>query len=88
MQEAADRFEWIILDTPPIGVVSDAALLCPMVDAALLVVRAGRTPHGDVERAIEALGRDRIAGIVLNGVEEQAAPAYGYYYTEQVNRNT
>jgi receptor protein-tyrosine kinase len=82
LREAAERFDWVIVDTPPVGVAADASLLCPMVDGALLVVRAGRTPYRAIERALEAIGRDRLLGVVLNGVQGNTNPDYdsGYYY--------
>jgi Mrp family chromosome partitioning ATPase len=56
-----------------------------MVDAAILVVRAGRTAHQQVARAIEALGRDRVLGVVLNCVTEQEFDSsykeYAHYYS-------
>ncbi len=42
-----------------------------MVDKSLLVIRAGQTPHASVERAVDALGRDHIIGVVLNAVESR-----------------
>ena len=54
-------------------------------DGAVLVVRAGRTPHAAVEKAVEAIGRDRILGVVLNGVEEDGASPYGHYYGGEPN---
>jgi capsular exopolysaccharide synthesis family protein len=79
IQEAASRFEWVIIDTPPVGFLSDAKLLGAMVDAALFVVRAGKSPYRLVQRALDNVGRDRILGVVLNGVEERVDAA-GYYY--------
>jgi receptor protein-tyrosine kinase len=83
LHEAAERFDWVILDTPPVGVAADAGLLCPMVDGTLLVVRAGRTPYKAIERALETIGRDRLLGVVLNGVEDQGQSDYdgSYYYS-------
>jgi capsular exopolysaccharide synthesis family protein len=67
IKEAAKKFDWVILDTPPVGFLSDAHLLAGMVDAALLIVQAGRTPYALIERAIKSLDRNRILGVVLNG---------------------
>jgi capsular exopolysaccharide synthesis family protein len=81
--EAAAAFDWVIIDTPPVGLLPDANLLAAMVDAALLVVRAGRTPFAAVQKAVEAVGRDRVLGIVLNAVEPGAQrhnDDYAYYY--------
>src|SRR5207244_3220025 len=69
--EAAASFDWVIIDTPPIGLLPDANLLAAMADAALLVVRAGSTPHGLIRRAADALDRNRILGVVLNCVAER-----------------
>ena len=78
--EAAASYDWVILDTPPIGLLTDASLLSAMVDAALLVVRANATPVALVQQAVEALGRDRIFGVVLNGADDplQRGDYYGY----------
>lgn len=69
LEEAASRFDWIILDAPPIGPTADARLLSQMVDGTLFVIHAGRTQCPDVQTAVDALGRERILGVVFNGVE-------------------
>jgi len=79
LEEAAERFEWVIVDTPPVTVAADAGLLGALVDAVVLVVKAGQTPHPAVRQAIETLGRDRIFGVVLNGVDQQHQDEYSVY---------
>ncbi len=76
LDEAAERFDWVIIDTPPVTVAADASLLVSIVDAAVMVVKAGRTPHAAVEHSIDTIGRDRILGVVLNGVDAQAHTEY------------
>jgi capsular exopolysaccharide synthesis family protein len=68
---AASEFDWVIIDTPPVGLLTDAKLLASMVDAVILVIAAGRTPYRMVQRAADALGRERIFGVVLNKVATQ-----------------
>jgi capsular exopolysaccharide synthesis family protein len=80
LDEAATVFDWIIIDTPPIGLLTDANLLAAMVDGAVFVVAAGRTPCAVVQKAVEALGRDRILGVILNRVDEASAMPGDYYY--------
>ena len=81
ISEAAAAFDWVIIDTPPVVMLPDANLLAAMVDAAILVVGAGKTPHKLITRAIDALGRGRILGVVLNRVERSSlAGGYGYGY--------
>ena len=80
LEEASEQFDWVILDTPPIGAAPDATLMLPLVDAALLVVRARTTPHAVVQRAVDALGADRILGVILNAVGPDVVSGYEYYY--------
>jgi capsular exopolysaccharide synthesis family protein len=80
LDEASKRFDWVVLDAPPIGLVPDAGLLAAMVDAVLFVVRAEVTPNGQLQKAIEAVGRERIFGVVLNGAREADSSDYGTYY--------
>lgn len=79
LQEAVAKFDWVIIDAPPIGPVADANLLAEMVDTTVLVVRAARTQFPFVQKAIEILGRDRLLGVVLNGVDRDEV-GYGKYY--------
>jgi capsular exopolysaccharide synthesis family protein len=79
--EAAGTFDWVIIDTPPVVLLPDANLLAAMVDAAILVIGAGKTPHKLISRAVDALGRNKILGVVLNRVDRSClAGGYGYGY--------
>jgi protein-tyrosine kinase len=79
--EAAATFDWVIIDTPPVVLLPDANLLAAMVDAAILVIGAGKTPYKLITRAIDALGRNKILGVVLNRVDRSyLAGGYGYGY--------
>jgi Mrp family chromosome partitioning ATPase len=83
LSEARDTFDWVIIDTPPLGILPDAHLLTSMVEGAVLVIRAGSTPHALVRRAVEAVGRSRILGVVLNSAVAGATKSeygYDYYY--------
>lgn len=81
VQTARRDYDWVVMDTPPVGLLPDANLLAAMMDVAILVIGAGRTPYRLVERAIAALGRERILGAVLNRVDQAAvAGGYGYGY--------
>jgi protein-tyrosine kinase len=85
LQEASARFDWVIIDTPPVALLTDAHLLASLVDAVLLVVQAGKTPLAAVNRAVEAVGRERILGVVLNRADHASVyQAYDYYgsYTQ------
>ncbi len=80
IREARDSFDWVFVDTAPIGLLTDANLLASWVDAAILVIKADSTPYPLVQRAIEALGRDRVLGTVLNRATMPALHGSGYEY--------
>ncbi len=79
VSDATAAFDWVIVDSPPVGVLADAHLVSETVDAAILVVRAGVTQFPDLEAAAETLGRDRILGLVLNAVDATEIRGEGYY---------
>ncbi len=85
--QAADSFDWVIVDTPALAILPDAELLASMVDGVLLVIRARSTPYESVKRAVDALGRARIVGIVLNQVDpallQPHAGEYDRYYSQE-----
>ena len=77
LQEEADL---LLFDSPPVLVVSDAAVLARRVDAVLLVVSAGKTKRDQASRARQVFDRTgaRILGVVLNNARLDAS-VYSYY---------
>ena len=76
LDEAAERFDWIIMDAPPVGPTADARILAEMVGGTLFVIHAGRTQFPEVRAAVDALGPERILGVVLNGAKEVSTQPY------------
>jgi len=77
------QFDFILIDSPPIGAVSDASVLAPMCDGTLLLVRAADTQFREISRARQQLEAVQapIAGIVLNMLDFKKDPYYyGRYY--------
>ena len=75
------HFDWILIDSPPVLVVTDAVDIASAADAVLLVARGGNTPYDVAQRAQAAFRNSRILGFVLNAVKD--APrrgSYSYYY--------
>jgi capsular exopolysaccharide synthesis family protein len=77
--DAALRFDWVLIDTPPVGVLSDAHLVARVTDGVLFVIAAGSTPYTLVQRSLAEIGADRIVGTVLNRVEARTFTAHDYY---------
>ena len=90
IERARETYDWILVDTPPIGLLSDAKLLAETADGVLFVVEAGKSPYPDLLRAIEAVGRQRLLGVVLNRTRPAAGTGYYYrnYYTRRRGAET
>jgi capsular exopolysaccharide synthesis family protein len=76
------RYDLVVIDTPPLAVVSDALPLIAHVDGVLIVVRMGRTARDAAVRLIEQLQRFKapILGVVANGVKQRKGRKYAYGY--------
>ncbi len=75
------RYDRIILDTPPVNAVTDAAILSTKVDGVLLIVRAHTTTRDSARHSVRALVdvSDKLLGVVLNAFDQRRA-GYGYGY--------
>lgn len=77
----SDQFDLVIMDTPPILAVTDAAIIGKLCGTTLMVVRFGvNTPKEiDIARSRLANGGVTLKGTILNAMERKAATSYGYY---------
>jgi non-specific protein-tyrosine kinase len=84
LDELQKHADVVVLDSAPVAVVSDAAVISSTVDATLVVVRAGRTGRDSLAHGIEALQRAgaRIVGAVLNDTPRASTEVYGGFYVE------
>ncbi len=77
---ARKRFEWILIDTPPAGLVPDASILSPLSDGVVFIVGAGATPLKVVRHALANLGEARVLGVVLNRAAAESMDGSLKYY--------
>lgn len=79
LEEIGEDFNYIIIDTPPINVVSDALPVIRESDGVVLVVRSNQSTHPEIQRAISALEfiDAKILGFVVNFAETNRSK-YGY----------
>jgi polysaccharide biosynthesis transport protein len=85
LEELGTKYDRILIDTPPIGAVTDAAVVGQIVDAVLLVVHAGKTRRKLIERGLEQLAQINvpITGVILNNLkigQKRYYPGYYHYY--------
>lgn len=81
---ASDNYDLVIIDTPPILAVTDAAIIGRCAGTSLLVARYGTNTVKEVEvsiRRFEQVGV-QIKGCILNGVLKKASSYYGYGYSQ------
>ena len=78
----AERYRYVFMDVPPLGLVSDAERIGHFCDGAILTVRSGETPRSIIRNSISQLERAGcpILGIALNRVGASAGKYYGGYY--------
>jgi tyrosine-protein kinase Etk/Wzc len=85
LTEAKEQFDVVLIDSPPLLAVTDAAVLATMADGAILVIRVGSTAKAAVRRAVAQLHtvHGNVVGAVLNDVDLRSGAfsgSYGYYY--------
>jgi capsular exopolysaccharide synthesis family protein len=76
INEARQRFDYVVLDTPPLLPVFDSAQLANSVDGVLMVVAANQTPRKLLGEALNMIDPAKMLGIVFN---RDAKPMFGYY---------
>ena len=81
LEQAAQKFDYVLLDSPPVLHVSDARILASQVEAVVLVAHGAVTPREAVKHAKEQLQQAgaNLIGVTLNNVDFSAV-GYDYYY--------
>jgi capsular exopolysaccharide synthesis family protein len=82
MRSAIDNFDYVIVDTPPVGPVADALIIGNQCDGVVLIVGGGTTAREQVVRTRDRLQRSnvRILGVLINKLEDDVT-GYGKYYS-------
>jgi capsular exopolysaccharide synthesis family protein len=85
----AEKFDYIVIDTPPVGPVIDAVIVSNLSDKTIFVVQWGSTPRDMVTDCLQQVSvHKRVCGVVLNSVVQSRAKKYGgeYYYGKDYGR--
>lgn len=77
--QASEKFDIVIVDMPPVGVVTDAVLIAPYITGYIVLAQSGFTKKGELQDVISTLEKNggKISGIVLNGISMKSH-GYGY----------
>lgn len=82
LETAMNSFDYVVIDTPPVGTFVDAAVIANRADATFLVVRENFTKKEFVKSAYDQLEKAgaNVAGVVMNACDMGSDDYYGYYY--------
>lgn len=81
LAELSKRFDRIILDSPPIQVVTDGVVLSKHADGMILIVKAAQTLREELKRSARHIRNvgGTIFGVIVNGIEPDGRSGYSYY---------
>jgi Mrp family chromosome partitioning ATPase len=83
LAQMRDRFDFVLIDCPPVLGLADSLSIAPLADAVLLVASAGATKRGAIVHAIDQLGQvgaSVVGGILNNVTFSKRGGSYGYGY--------
>ncbi|MCK4760051.1 MAG: CpsD/CapB family tyrosine-protein kinase, partial [Candidatus Aminicenantes bacterium] len=87
LEDAKEKYDVVLLDTPPILAVVDALIVSSMSESMVFIIRAGKTARVPFLRAVEELkqAKTKIVGVVFNEVkikEREYYSPYQHYYRQ------
>lgn len=81
LADVRDKYDYILIDSPPMMNIIDAAVLARVCDGAILVIESGRVSYKEAQRVLDQLQKSecRILGAVLNKVDIKNDKSYSKY---------
>jgi len=80
LEQLATRFDWIVIDSPPVLPLADTSVWARLVDGVLLVARQGVCEKGQLKKGLEALDQSKLLGTLINSSTDVAHSDYYYHY--------
>lgn len=89
IEECREKYDYIVIDTPPINVVADACIVSKLAEGIVIVIKADETSKDEIRRCIDniRLVDSNVLGVVINGVDafgvgygKKYGSKYGYKY--------
>jgi capsular exopolysaccharide synthesis family protein len=85
MEQLANLFDWIVVDSPPLLPLADTTVWSRLTDGTLLVAREGKTEKAALERGLEILKSSDLLGVVLNGCTSSDYKNYYQRYSSPLD---
>lgn len=82
----SERFNWIVIDSPPAIALADTNVIAQVCDAVLLVVHSNRTSSKLIKDCIQRIGREKICGVVMNRSKHLKNSRYYSYYQPSIGK--
>ena len=90
LEFVSEAYDYVIVDTAPLGMVIDAAVIAAKCDSAILVIRSNHVKHAQAQEVVDQLQKSgcNVLGVVLNDADRKSSAYnrkkknYGYYYGE------
>lgn len=93
VEHGKENFDFVFLDLPPVGIISDAAIVAPHVQSYVLVVRVNKSDYRALQETVENLEQvgAKIAGFILNEVDDgytsyRYGKGYGKHYSKHYSK--
>jgi len=80
VEQMSQKYDYILIDTPPVNVVSDACIVAGLLDGVLLLARKDRSNKESIKKAVNQLQLTgaKLLGFILNGVTVEEKNVYRY----------
>lgn len=81
VEKQSAKYDYILVDTPPVNIVSDTCVIANLLDGVLLLARQDRSRKDNIKRAVNSLKLTgaKLLGCVFNGAPRETKDYYGYY---------
>jgi capsular exopolysaccharide synthesis family protein len=89
VSQLRETFDYVVLDTPPVGPVADPVIVANLADKTIFIVKWASTPRELVETSLQQVStHKRVGGVVLNSVNQDRARKYGgeHYYGKRYDK--
>ena len=90
INDISEQYDLVILDAPPVGSVTDAAIISTYVDGTIIVASSGHVEIASIKRAKDLLTKvdAKIIGVVLNKLDKHTSDNYYYYRNDYYAKDT